>query len=1001
MEAIVTRYKFSIFATLLLSALGLLASFYLPISLYPMISNPQVRVTVEIIDEPHTFYLKWGEKIEHAMSEVDGVTYVEATYKPNQVRLFAHFDWGVDPQLAKQKIATAIAFFQAQQPKYLTPVKVDFYDPASENYVAVKSNQFTQDELSEMLINDLLPTLNNIVGVSAAWISKKNEEKIEVSFKPFDLIRYKLAVDEIIEQIENSEFNYNLGNLKTRSNGEIGVFYKAGISSVPQLRNLVIAVRNGVSLRLSDIADVDIVTKESGRFFQYDDENVVAVAVWSEPSANLYQVSKDFVRIVKDYTQDKGDLLILNTPKLFIEESIQNMVIAILLGIVIAALVVLIFYRNLTDIILICISMPATLAICLLVMHGLDIGLNLLSLGAIGISIGMVVDGAVLVIDKLKTHSSSNSYASMAKLLVELWPSLFASTISSLIVFIPLAFTLPMVSSLLKDMVWVTSIMLTISLAINFLFLPAMHVVFNKTRKYSSPEDRSITENNSLLIRCLASSKFTRYSILLTSTLFVLGTISVLHDKIRQEVIAQPKASIIDVNIPFKLDGMTDLQKIEVLQKYRLAIKSKFGKKIDYLYSDIRPDNAYISVHLKHFSDFDFVYENIGKVIHELGDSDVTFEPWVTAALKINALPGLRLNFTAPDKVLNRKLVDDTAAFLSESDAVTRTKSLPNNRTVQSYNAVLSEDVATGTLSNKDYAVTRDTLLDFVKYSVEPREIFNVQLADKYLPLQISIKSDSDRTRSLNAVPVSIDDTALFISDYFTFNAEQQWREYFSTNARLTFAVDAWIKNDISNDLVEKLRAYLGDKYNLKHVPMIIEDTSLETKSALTSLVFALSLSVALVFGVALLQFSSTRLAFIVLMAIPTGIAGALLSLYFFNSTLSLNSMLGMLIIVGLAVNNSIIIVDGYMRASWQTELSQPTILANVLRDRIRPVLVTNMTTIFCMLPLAIGFGAGQDIVKPLGICVAGGLFVSTALTMILVPVSISLFQPQTKTISA
>ncbi|MBD1584713.1 efflux RND transporter permease subunit [Pseudoalteromonas sp. S16_S37] len=174
--------------------------------------------------------------------------------------------------------------------------------------------------------------------------------------------------------------------------------------------------------------------------------------------------------------------------------------------------------------------------------------------------------------------------------------------------------------------------------------------------------------------------------------------------------------------------------------------------------------------------------------------------------------------------------------------------------------------------------------------------------------------------------------------------------------------------------------------FNLSVTPIVTEFSDKDTRESLESLKMALGLSLLLVFLVILYQFNNLYQSLLCIAVALFGIAGAVSSLYYFGSTLSLNSLLGILILIGLTVNNSILITDAFNYYRDQN-IGSATAISQALRSRLVPLMVTNVTTIVGMLPLAIGFGAGQDILKPLGISVSGGLLVATVSTMFFVPV--------------
>lgn len=1004
---LLARRKFVLLATLMVALLGVFASWRMPISLYPMIEKPAVRATIYYVDDPYTFYAQWGQKIERSMKAVDGVEYVEATYQPDSVRIYAHFGWGADAQTAKQKIEAATSYFQSQLPSYLPPIRVDFHDPSTESYVAIRSDRYQPGQLSDMIDSELLPQINAIPGVAATWVSRKAERKLVVRLRAHDLIQYDVTADRIVDQLRGTEFDAHLGNLKTGASGEVAVYLNQGFDSVAALREMRVSSNDGLALRLSQVADVEIVMDQSGRFFQYGDEDVVAVAAWAEPSTNLYAVSGAFVDTVAKFAKGKGELFVLNSPRKFIEESLKAMLQSIALGLGVAALVVLLFYRKGRDVALICISMPTSLAISLLWVDLSGIGLNLLSLGAMGISIGMVVDGAVLAMDRLRQLETAHpdpGATEVAAAMRELVPTMLSSAISTLIVFMPLAFTLPMVSVLLRDMALVTSMIMVCSLFVNVVFVPVMFLMIRRFRRSSSVAAHSASVDGPRwlriwMVRLLLRPRVGAALLAATLTMSVLA-IAWFGPNIRREIIAQPKATIIDVGVQFKRDGLDDAEKVAIVERHRKRIRERFDAEVNYLYTDFRPAEAYISVHLKSYRQFDKVFAQIPDVVRADDDAEVTFEPWITSALQVEERPGTRVLFTARDEALNRRMSEAAREFLEKDARVRQVKISPRNRQIETYRVQLRETAADLALADGDYFDGRKRLFDFIGYSIEPQDLYRVRVGGHEMPLQVGIARPLADPATLNAVPVSVDGIALALQDIAHFEKTMSWREYYTRDARLMFAADLWYAPGVDaaqqRAVVAAMEAHLRKTLALKNVPHVVDDTSHEVRAALKSLFMAFALSLALVLLVVLLQFSSIGQALMVMVAVPLGVAGAVLALYLFDSTLSINSMLGMLMIVGLSVNNSIIIIDGVniARSGREAEFARLPALAELIADvvshRFKPLLVTNLTTVFCMLPLAIGFGAGQDILKPLGVSVAFGLTLSTALTAIVVPVLLS-----------
>ena len=187
-----------------------------------------------------------------------------------------------------------------------------------------------------------------------------------------------------------------------------------------------------------------------------------------------------------------------------------------------------------------------------------------------------------------------------------------------------------------------------------------------------------------------------------------------------------------------------------------------------------------------------------------------------------------------------------------------------------------------------------------------------------------------------------------------------------------------------------QIRDLMAEKISLpRGYTVSFDNPQEEMDSALRSLFIALGASVALIYLVLALQFNSLRLPLVILVTVPLGFIGVVVSLYVFKSTLSLNSLLGTILLAGIVVNNAIIMIDFYIRMAVRHENKKEAII-RAAQLRFAPILITMLTTILGMLPLAIGFGGGSNIVQPLGIAVSGGLFISTLFTLFVIPAVLS-----------
>lgn len=1020
MQNWLSKPKFILSITLTLCFIGALISPTLPISLYPNIDKPTVRITFTPTQDIGSFYKQWGKKIELSLKSIKDVENVEAFYRKNRARYFVNFEWDVIPETAKRDASAIASFYAAQLPNHLPPPQVAFFDPSSENYATITSTQYNNNELSELLKTHLRPKLDAIPGVANSMLSDRDVEYILIDINPYKLIEYDISFKEVLATLHFHEYDYKLGDIETEDNGKMEIALSSAFTDINKLGDIPLTVDDGIQFTLRDIASIKNATDTDRRFFYLDDNPTIAVAVWPKPDANLYAVSAGFQSVLAEIEEQFGEVVILNNPKKYIENAILNIIYALLTGMAASAIIVLIFYRKLSNALLICLTMPLALSIGLGIMHLLNVGINLLSLGGMSISIGLVIDSAVIVIDRIERIKSQmgtlNSYTLKTALvngLKDVAPPLIISTATTLIVFIPLIFTQPLISSILSDIVLVTSAIIVASILLSLLFIPSIYLLLQDnqspksssadTAKFDAKKNAQDTSSPSPITAFF--DRFLRFCqryksipLLLTIAIFsaCIYSIHALYPLVEKEIVAKPKAEIIDVTVEFKGNDLSDERKIELLTPLREKLKHTLGSSIKYIYSDIRPGLAYLSLHLRSYEQLDSISQQLSNLLESNDTMDLSFEPWVTSALNVNEIPNLSVRFQSTNHELNRQISQQVHQYAKQNKTlIKRVKSLPAPGKIKKIHSELNPVTFSRLLDGLENRGITQELAQFIEYSAEPQKIYDIATTQGELPVRVGIDGKKSTIEQIADEPFKVDSAIVFINDLITFEEQKSWKEYYSIDGKVTHELRFWYQPNTANDAAnnttntrqlfkQEIRRIAATTSGIEKFPIQFIDGEKEINKNLNSLYYALIASIVGVFLVLLFHFGDYFKSLFILSVIVFGLAGAMLSLYYFQSTLSVNSLLGMLILVGLSVNNSILVVDQYVQLKAQQD--NVSAIINAVKLRLRSVTVTNMTTIVGMFPLAYGFGPGQDVLKPLGIAVCGGLLFATILTLVTIP---------------
>lgn len=996
--------KFTVSAFIILAVWALTQLSELPLSLYPNTANPVVMVTFQYEGDREHFYQTDGKSLERILKKQAGVSLIESTYRQNWASLLVHFDWNVSPAQAKEKVENITQAFSSPYLKRNTRPSVNYFDPSSENYVAIQSEQLTEQALVKLLKNELEPKLEQIPNIGGILISSQSKVSVEVLFKPYKLAQYNLSIDTVLHSLNETEKDVHLGRINSPHIVKNPISLVKTVNTIAELKSRPVANRDGQLIRLTDVAQITERKQPTNRFFLLDDEPTVAVAIWPIPGANLYDVSSAFIQALDELIveqKNRGNLSfkVLNNPKRFIDEAMFSIVIAVGFSALCGAFIVLLFFKKFSSAIIISLTMPLAVMLEVWLMKVWGIGVNLLSLGGLSISIGMVVDASILIVDRLERKRKA--YGSLSQehifaVVADLFPPLFISTVTTILVFIPLIYTESLAASLLTDTALTAIGVLVIALLLSILFVPALYILFNSGRAHhdlSSTEHAAFSiPSHSAFVQKLSSVKFRSVLALLVLLLFtgVLFGSYHLYDKIDKEIVASPKAEIIDVQVIFDQTTVHKDERLPLIKTLQSSIESTLNDKIKFMLIDMNQYFSYISVHLRSYKDTAFVEEALRKAVPGNEQYRANISPWVTSALSIQALPQLTLNIKAESKQQGYEALVSINEFVKGKEGIQRFSTHP--RIAQSKNISVSMNSKNFPLifTHKDYHSTIQKVEQFMAYVGAPKEITSLNINDEEWPLMFGVYGDISTAEHITELPLVIDEKLHMVHHLVELEATEVQSEKFLLNSRETNQIKFWLNEALVSkaDLIKAINTYANSLSG--DVSLSWEDESIAYDENVSSLYHAFGISLIGVFLVLLMYFRSFRVSLVALMQLFFALFGGLASLFIMQSTISLNALLGLLILIGLAINNSIIIIDAVYKACRHTTHYETAIVFAV-KSRTRSLVATNLTTIIGMFPIAYGFGAGQDILKPLGIVLVGGLLVSTLLSFIILPIMLSI----------
>lgn len=1002
----------------ILAFAGIYCGFHLPVSLFPNSSKPFVMVRVPYGNmTPEEFLNSFGRDMEYLLRQSNAkgveVEKLEANYQRREVEYDIEFKWGSDPKIAENEVTNRANSFAARLPEESRDGLGIWLDNENQGFFAASfySNKQSLDSLHELLEPVLLPKLAQVKDASKPEIFNPTRKEVRIELRPEVMAGLHLLPSDIDRALN--------GVLRAYAGGSVAMETRQYFVEMPRLpikvedlARIPIKTGSGKWVHLSDVARIDMGPKTADtRSFKTSGTPSLIVFATPRPGGNVKRMSEEMrtaIEAAMPSLPKDVQYKVLVDPSEFIRSAINNVFHEVFIAAMLAVVILFLFIGSFRNVVTAAIEIPLSMVLAFILMRFFGINLNLISLGGLALSAGMNVDASVVVMEnifrkfeeKTGTLDFWGKLALITEAVKEVRFAIIASTVASLVVFLPLVFTSGLSYAILGDLAMAVVFSHGFSAAVALVLVPTIRLqLLEKETKHAKPfiETQIVwleTTYHRLLNRFLYSPR--AKGIALASVPLVIALIlALLLPRLPKEIVAIPDTDWIFVNI--RTQGNTLLRQMEVFtEEIEGEVLTKYGDKIQYTFTQVNGLNqATIMSRLKSKSDMNVVWDQMEKRFVNTPFTKFRVGPWNPSELPIPDPPHFQISVRGPDAFNRSEIAKEVSELIQEKNIFPRVWTKPNVEADASIRIEPHLDQWEA-LTKADPRITPAEIADLSRIATSGRRIGQLPWKNTLVPVMLRFpRGYVEAPEDLSSLPVGvsgrivplkalanvqitlglptiyrIDDQELnLVEGKLNRSEERKAPEY---AARAEVAVNEWKKQK------EK---QLADQ----RVTVAFEDANKDLTEAVAQLRTAVALSILLIFFVLMFQFGSVMESLLVLVAIPLGFIGVMLSLFIFRSTLSLNSILGIILLNGISVANSILLVD-FTKRLHADGLSPREAALQASSLRLRPILITSLTTILGMLPIAIGMGEGGRILQPLGIAVSGGLWVSMVLTLFLVP---------------
>ncbi|MDR4994282.1 efflux RND transporter permease subunit [Bacillus altitudinis] len=1043
----VLKNKFAVWLmTIIVTVAGLYAGLSMKQESIPNINTPVITVSTTYPGAtPDEVSEKVTDPIEKSIQNLNGVNVVTSNSFENASSIQVEYDYKKDMDEAKKEIEDAISNINfpenAEKPK-IARFSINAIPILA---LSVSGDKESLEDLTQKVETDLVPSLEGLDGVSSVEASGQQIKEVEFSFKQKKLKEYGLDEETVQNMIKGSDVNVPLG-LYTFGNKQKSVVVDGNILSVKDLKNMRIPVTPSASggagsagagaqssgaenqgaqgakqpagnasqqqtggsaasgqsvelptIKLSEIADIKIV-KDAESISRTNGKDSIGLQVVKGSSANTVSVAEAVTKELEKFKKDNKGIKVSTTYDQAepIKESVSTMLNKAIIGAIFAIIIIMLFLRDIKSTLISVISIPLSLLIAVLLLNQLDITLNIMTLGAMTVAIGRVVDDSIVVIENIYRRMALKDEPLKGKTLVreatkEMFIPIMSSTIVTIAVFLPLALVGGMIGELFIPFALTIVFALLASLLVAITIVPMMaHSLFKKNlygtaKKVKEHKPSKLAGVYRRVLNWTLNHKWITSGIailMLVGSLFLAPLVGVSF--LPQQ--AEKTAMVTYTPEP----GQTREQAIDETKKAEeYLIKRDHVNTVQYSLGSSNALTASAGGNSNgalFFVQYDEDTPNFDKekdkMVKVLQDKTSKGE-WKSQNFSSSGASNTVTYYVYGDKLSDIEgTVKDVENILkNEKNLKNVSTSLSEKYDEYTFNADQEKLAKLGlTASQIAQAIApQNNETTLTKVTEDGKEL-NVKLQTEKDEYKSKKDLENKKITTPTGQEVRIGDVVK-VKDGTTANTvtKRDGKIYAEVSGDMTTDNVSSVTQDVQKK-VDKLDVKSGVKIDTGGVSADIE-------KSFKQLGLAMLAAIAIVYLVLVITFGGGLAPFAILFSLPFTVIGALVGLFLAKETISLNAMIGLLMLIGIVVTNAIVLIDRVIHKEKEG-LSTREALLEGGTIRLRPILMTALATIGALLPLALGFEGGSQIVsKGLGVTVIGGLASSTLLTLVIVPI--------------
>ena len=1008
-------------SVLMLSLTVLMLGFFsldeLRINLLPHLIYPEVRVRIFDSNVPTVIMEdKVTRQVEEQLAITDGATSIQSSTSEGRMSLDLGFPYGTDINDALRDASTRLDRAKRFLPDTIDPPIIYKRDPQQIPVMeyAVSSTKRNSIELRDWVDYELRNWLINLSGVASAEVGGGMVREYQIILDQEKLARLGLNYNDVISRIQSENQDIPGGRLLAYQK-EISVRTEGRFKNIEDLKQLIIKRihKTGQSLQLIKLTDISRVIDshaEERLRIRLNKEPGIKLSIQKQPQANTVEVVETVQQQIaklkaQNIIPDDINISVVDDQSIFVKHAINNATLAVVSGAVLAMIVVYLFLGHLGRTLVIGTAIPLAIFSTFIIMSLGELSLNIMTLGGIALGVGLLVDNTIIMLENINRHQQDekDKIKAATEAAAEITSAMVASTSTNLAAIFPFLFIGGLVGLLFNELIYTLSAAMLTSLLVATTIVPALstRIGDSKTSTLQIKTDEWLRVLRQAYINFLTRTlNMPRTFVITLVVLFVIsiGLFSTLKDRflpqvdeglIRVSVHTDPGTQLEDMDASVKKLENFFLKQKEVDKVFTTSGGFVFGRfqRESSQYSSVKVQ-LYTSSARK-ISTTDFV-RKMRKKIEKL--NLVGLKVW----MRVQGVRGIRVGRGSDDFNIRIQGPDINVLKKLGTELVSKLKPIKEFRNISHNYEDFSDElvVKIDRVRAASLGISIEEIGQAVRLAMNGLVVSGILEDDKEhnIMLKLPKNMSNSKQRLIDVIVSVVNDKVIRLKDVATLKLQQTPSRIKRDNQRRVVEISASINPDSSLSEIENKVNLQLETFDMPSGYTIFESETFAAKHESQNKTFILiGLALFLVFVVMAIQYESLVNPFVILLGIPFMFIGTTIGLKLFGLTVTMPVWLGIIMLSGIVVNNAIVLVEQIELARLKLKGENNNSIHDAIKLaanlRFRPILMTTLTTVIGMLPLAIGLGEGSEMLQPLAIVIVFGLSFSILVSLVLIPI--------------